>query len=219
MPLEFHTPLAPKKAASAASMANSGSHTFTVLGIGAILVAVVAVALSATLFFYKGYLVRSIGNMDEALVAARKSFEPEFVDAAGRLNARIESAKKLLVTHRALSPLFDLLENKTIENVRFTDFIFDASNERTPAVSMTGLAKSFNAVALQSDVFGSEPSFRDPVFANFTLNDRGEIVFNFKANVDPEFILYGKTLSGAADGEADSSAFEDELDEGDEFGE
>lgn len=159
-----------------------------------------AVGLSATVFFYKAHLVSSIREMDVLLAAAKKSFEPEFIDEASRLNVRIEGAHTLLGNHQALSPLFDMLEKKTLENVRFQDFNFVAKEGKDSALSMLGQAKSFNAVALQSDVFGAEKSFRDPVFSNFTLNESGDVLFNFRTTIAPELLRYRETVLGSGTG-------------------
>ena len=61
---------------------------------------------------------------------------------------------------------------------------------------MMGEAKSFNAVALQSDVFGGERSFQDPIFSNFTLNENGNVIFKFSTSVEPELLRYLETLVG-----------------------
>ena len=61
---------------------------------------------------------------------------------------------------------------------------------------MTGQAKSFNSVALQSDVFGTERSFKDPIFSNFSLNERGDVIFNFQTTVDPKLLLYREIVLG-----------------------
>ena len=153
-------------------------------------------ALAAGVFFYKSYLVRAIVTMDASLAEAKKSFEPEFIEEAARLHARIAAGKELLNQHRALSPLFDILEKKTLENVRFQDLHFTAEQEKDILLSMTGEARSFNAVALQSDVFGTEPSFTNPVFSNFNLNDSGDVVFDFSTTVDVELLRYREMVLG-----------------------
>lgn len=198
MVIQLQTSFIPKKPPVMAGTApGAGGRSFNVLGIVAGSVFSLAVVLSGTVFFYKAHLVRSISAMDAELAKARKSFEPEFIEEASRLNARIVAARELLNNHRALSPLFDTLEKKTLQAVRFQDFSFNALDNREATLSMTGQARSFNAVALQSDVFGAERAFRDPVFSNFTLNERGDVVFNFKTTVDAALLRYRETVLGS----------------------
>lgn len=194
MVVQFQTAFIPKKGQVIAPPTVGFGKSVNLFGIIALCIFLVTAGLAATVYFYKGYLISSIGDMDGELARARKSFEPEFIDAAARLNARIEAAQELLNSHRAVSPVFDVLEKKTLESVRFKDFNFTAAPGGLVTVSMTGEAKSFNAVALQSDVFGTERSFRDPVFANFNLNDSGDVIFNFTATVNPDLILYRETV-------------------------
>ncbi len=207
MVVQFQTSFAPKKApAYAPIVRRTGGHSVNIFAIISIIVFIITVGLAVTVFFYKSHLVSAIGEMDVSLAAARKSFEPEFIAEASRLNARIEAARALLGTHLAVSPFFDILEKKTLENVRFTEFSFSVVGKMMQ-VSMTGQAKSFNSVALQSDVFGAEHAFVDPVFGNFTLDDEGNVIFSFEAKIDPDLLLYGEgVVKGKASDDAESAS-------------
>ena len=192
MVIQLHTPFfrrePPASAPSPAGRgAARGANPFAVI---ALVVFLAVAALAAGIFLYRGFLIREIRAMDAQLAAARKSFEPEFVEAAARLDARLEAAGQVLSRHRALSLLFVLLERRTLETVRFRDFSFEAKDDKTFTLSLSGEAKSFNAVALQSDVFGEEKYFTSPVFSNFTLSERGNVLFQFKTAVDPALIAY-----------------------------
>jgi hypothetical protein len=201
MVIQLQTSFMPKKPPVTAPTApRAGRRMFNVLALVSISVFSVAAVLSVLVFLYQAHLVRVISDMDTELIKARKSFEPEFIEEASRLNTRIEAARELINNHRALSPLFGVLEKKTLESVRFRDFSFDSSSGREATLVMTGQAKSFNAVALQSDVFGSERAFKDPVFSNFALNEQGDIVFNFKTSLDPALLRYSETVLGNAAG-------------------
>ena len=196
MVVQFQTSFAPKKTLVAAPTTRASGHSVNIFAIISIAIFVLTVVAATSVYIYRSHLITSIGDMDAQLAAARKSFEPEFIDKASRLSARIDASRTLLGKHTAISPLFDILEKKTLENVRFTEFNFTVS-DRTIIASMTGEAKSFNAVALQSDVFGAEPAFIDPVFSNFTLNDEGDVVFNFETKIDPSLLLYREGVVGS----------------------
>ncbi|MDO8594715.1 MAG: hypothetical protein Q7R93_04360 [bacterium] len=198
MVIQLQTSFIPKKSPMIAPpTVGFGGHTINLFAVIGLIVFFLAAGLAATVFFYRAYLVQTIGDMDTSLAAAKKSFEPEFIDKASRLNFRIMGAKELLDTHRALSPLFDILEKKTLESVRFQDFNFSVIGGSEISLLMTGQAKSFNAVALQSDVFGTEPSFKDPIFSNFNLSENGDIIFNFRTTIDAKLLRYRETVLGA----------------------
>ncbi len=190
-----------KPPGTAEAAPGAGRRTFNVLALASISVFSIVAALAVLVFFYQAHLVRAISDMDTELIKVRKSFEPEFIEEASRLNARIEATRELVNNHRAFSPLFGILEKKTLESVRFQDFSFNASDGKEATLAMTGQAKSFNAVALQSDVFGSDRAFKDPVFSNFALNEHGDIVFNFKTSLDPALLRYSETVLGSAAGD------------------
>lgn len=206
MVIQLHTPFFRREASAPTPSpmgigTPSGANPFAVISL---VVFLAVAALAAGIFLYRGFLVREIRASDTQLVAARKSFEPEFVDAARRLNARLEAATQTLLRHTAPSLLFALLERRTLEQVRFHNFSFEAKDEKSFSLSLSGEAKSFNAVALQSDVFGEEKRFTSPVFSNFTLNDRGNVLFQFKTTVDPALVAYREIVSGRAPAEEDS---------------
>lgn len=207
MPIQIQTSFIPKKTPSALPTSQGiGGRSINLFFVLAILVFFVVIGLAVSVFFYKSYLIKSIAELDASLLQAKKSFDPEFIAEASLLNARIEGAKELLNSHRALSPLFDILEKKTLESVRFQDFHFNAEGKREVTVGMTGQAKSFNSVALQSDVFGTERSFKDPIFSNFSLNERGDVIFNFQTTVDPKLLLYRETILGKDDSDTKDEA-------------
>ncbi|MDO8620025.1 MAG: hypothetical protein Q7R64_01600 [bacterium] len=200
MVIQLQTSFIPKKSpVIGSSRPGAGGQGVNVLAIIALAIFFIAVGLSITVFFYKSSLIQLIATMDAELAAAKKSFEPAFIEEASRFDTRIAGAQELLGSHRALSPLFDILEKKTLESMRFKDFNFTSLEGRTATLSMTGQAKSFNAVALQSDVFGAEKAFKDPVFSNFNLDDQGDVIFNFKATIDSELLRYRETVLGSSD--------------------
>jgi len=200
MVVQFQTSFIPKKASMIAAPAQGlRGRNINVFALIALIVFFLTAGLAAFVFFSKLHLITVITKMDTELAAAKKKFEPEFVDVASRLDARIKGAQELINNHSAISPLFDILEKKTLENVRFKDFNFTVGDKKV-TLAMTGQARSFNAVALQSDVFGTERSFQNPVFSSFTLDDGGDVLFNFRTELDPNLLLYRETVIGASKG-------------------
>jgi hypothetical protein len=139
--------------------------------------------------------------MDQRLVEAKNSFEPEFINTVDRLSKRIEASKKILAAHTAISPVFEFLESDTLAAVRFNDFSYELKDAGVSSISLSGEARNFSAVALQSDIFGKEKFVKSPVFSDLNPNTDGNVAFKFNATLDPTLISYQKNLiSAKADG-------------------
>lgn len=159
---------------------------------------VLAVLASGGMFLFKTYTEQSIVSKRQSLDRQRAAFEPSTIEELLRLDKRINASQTLLKSHTALSLFFDDLESRTGENVRFKNFKYESTGQGKFAVTMGGTAKSFNAVALQSDSFGKSSIIKDPIFSGLNLDQNGEVVFDFAAVVDPTRINYAAYLAGAA---------------------
>ena len=60
---------------------------------------------------------------------------------------------------------------------------------------MSGKAKSYNSVAYQAKVFSSEPAFKNAVFSNLDLDQSGNVVFEFDAQIDPSLVTYQNNIA------------------------
>ncbi len=160
---------------------------------------VLSLLAAGGVFFYQKILANRLVKMNNDLVAARAAFEPAFIEELQHMDRRIEGSKTLLAEHRVISPLFTLLEHETLATVRFTKFSFSDSMEPPSSgrvrLDLSGEAISFNAIALQLDVFSKNGNFLNPVFSNFDVDKNGTVRFSFTATVAPEFILYRTHLS------------------------
>jgi hypothetical protein len=96
----------------------------------------------------------------------------------------------LLAAHLSPSLLFDEIEARTLSSVRFSNFQFGVTTGGKYSISMSGLAKSFNAVALQSDAFGHSDIISNPIFSNINFDQTGAVAFDVTASVNPARISY-----------------------------
>lgn len=179
-------------------------QTVSIFTLISIIIFIISLASAAGVFLYQRYLVGQIADMNSRLAKAKNAFEPSFVTTVTNLSNRIAAAKKILDAHTVVSPLFDLLAGETLQNVRFDNFSYQLSDAGASTISMSGQAKSFNAVALQSDVFGQDKRLKNPVFSDLNLDQSGNVIFKFTATVDASYLSYRKNLSGA--GAASDSA-------------
>lgn len=194
METRFQTSFIPKKSIPQKPVSSGRPETVSIFMIISIVVFILALASAGGVFAYKKILIESINTKNKAFIEAKNSFEPGFIEQLSRLNKRIESAKKILETHTAVLPIFDFLENTTLATVRFDKFSYTFGDTGAIDLSMTGVAKNFDAVALQSDIFGQEKRIKNPVFSDVNPDQKGNIAFKFSASIDPSFISYKVNL-------------------------
>ncbi len=189
MAQEFQTSFIPKKTFE------TGPATKTRVGAGGIFsiiaacLFVLSLLISGGVFLYERFLATSIERKKETLEQAKKAFEPELIRELSRLDSRLSLAEDLLDEHIAPSGLFDLLEDVTLETVRFTTLGYGIE-ESGVRVTLQGEARSFASVALQSDEFAKNRSIRDPIFSGLTLDERGAVEFTVNALIDPALLSY-----------------------------
>lgn len=183
----------PQKAAAAEAVGarHAKRSVFFVVSIAAFALALLA---ALGVFAYQKILANRLQKMNDDLIAARAAFEPEFIYELQRMDERLGSARTLLAGHRALSPLFALLERETLATVRFVKFSA-VEGEGEFRVELDGEAAGFNAVALQSDIFGKSANFLNPVFSDFDVDKTGVVSFRFSAALAPEFTRYRTHLA------------------------
>lgn len=161
----------------------------------AVIIFLVAVLLAAGVFAYKLTVKGAIEAQLRTLDRARQAFEPTFISEATRLNNRIVSANKLLNSHLAPSEIFELLENFTLQTVSFKTFNFEDGEDGTIKITGSGEGDSFRSIVLQSDKFGQSGYLRDVLFSGLEPNQFGNIDFTFEASLDPQLVLYRKSLN------------------------
>lgn len=172
--------------------------TFGVVNAAAGVILIAAILAAIGMFFFEQFTKSSIENKRTSLDRARSAFQPETIRELSRLDARLMVGTSLLVSHTAPSLLFDFIERETLSSVRFLDFSYGEAGPGRVMLSMSGVAKSFNAVALQSDAFGKSPMFSEVIFENLNIDETGNVVFNFSAVVNTEEITYDSAKAGAS---------------------
>lgn len=153
-------------------------------------------------FLYQQYSDSQLDEVRNQLERARNAFEPELIRELQRLDTRIDVASDLLEGHVALTPFFDELESATLETVQFTDFSFSQNEEDGVRVSMQGAANGYASVALQSDTFGDNENFQNPIFSNFQTDENGDVTFDVIMNLDESLVLYSNTVNQPASAES-----------------
>ncbi|MFA5933820.1 MAG: hypothetical protein WC795_01165 [Candidatus Paceibacterota bacterium] len=149
----------------------------------------------AGVYFYKIVLTRQVAEMNTSLERAKEAFEPGLILDLQNLDKRLNSSKEILANHLVLSPLFKTLQDLTLKSVRFTKFDYSALSEQGISIKLSGQARSYTSVALQSDALAKNKYIKDPVFSNLNLDDRGNVTFDLSFMVDPSFLRYQSLAS------------------------
>ncbi|MEK7606353.1 MAG: hypothetical protein AAB458_02050 [Patescibacteria group bacterium] len=191
---QFQTSFIPKKSFDVGPV--KPARVTSLFFIISMLLFILSVAAAAGVFGYQKFLESSIVRKKEELQKARAAFEPELIRELSRLDTKLRTAEELLSTHIAVTGIFELLQGVTLETVQFTDFGY-ALEPLGVRITMSGLARSFASVALQSDEFGKNRFIREPVFSGFSLDDRGDVEFSVTALIDPSVVSYEGRLKDA----------------------
>lgn len=174
----------------------------SILPIVSFIILFLAIATYGAAYLYKESLAASIQEMNASLAKKNSDFEKQSLTKYQSIDRRIKVAKKLISQHISLVPLFDLIEARTLQGVRFKNFQFSANDSNKDIkVKMSGEAKSYIAVAQQSDLFGNaddaltENVFTNIVFSNLNLDAFGNVVFDVTFSVSPRLLSYENPLN------------------------
>jgi hypothetical protein len=188
-PDRVKTSFIPKASLKVERRQKSGGSVGLINLIATVILIVAVVATGGTLLFEQ-LTARNIEAKRVSLERARAAFEPATIKELSRLDKRLDASERLLNSHIELSHLLDEIETQTLTSVRFGNFSFGNDRLEGATLSMSGEARSFNALALQADAFGSSDFFIDPIFSNFNIDQSGVVLFNFTATVDQNQLGY-----------------------------
>lgn len=159
------------------------------------------------IFFWQQSLKTQVQEVEATLVKESKSFSQDTIQDLTNLSNRLKSSEELLDSRLYASKIFELLNQNTIKTVRFSKFSVDPSMVDKTKLKMTvsGQAKDYASVALQSDVFSKlTNTVLEYEFSNLTLDQSGNVLFDMSATLDkkavafdtvPEVVDYSESLS------------------------
>lgn len=161
------------------------------------IIVVLATGLSYVgVYLYGRQLASQQSAAEQSIDNARKGIGTDFLNDMKRLDARIEGVKLLIRNHITVSPIFAALESTTLRAVQYRTFSYalapdPVTKQEVVEVTLTGSAKNYSAIALQSDAFLQSTLIKNPVFSGLTVDDKSATV-NFKLvfMVDPTALSY-----------------------------
>lgn len=192
---KFRSSFIPKKPIVTKSLDSKKYRSFNILTFVATVVFVIALAASGGVVAYERFIETSIDQKGIELENARQAIDPELIEEFRALDKKLRTAEKLFGRHIAMTLFFDFLESSTLQNVQYTEFSYILGSDGVISINMQGVARSFNTVTLQSDLFNDSDVILDPVFSNLNLDKSGNVLFDVTANIDPSFVLYRNAFS------------------------
>ncbi|MEK7662085.1 MAG: hypothetical protein AAB355_01110 [Patescibacteria group bacterium] len=163
------------------------------------LVFFVSILGAAGVYFYKSLLTKQIEQYSTSLERAEKAFDSGLIVELERLDKRIESAKEILGKHVVVSPVFSLLEETTIPQVRFNRFSYTLSPDGQVYVEIGGQSRGYTYVVVQSDVLSKNKYISNHIFSNLNLDNLGNVIFALSAVLDPILISYDSFVNRGGD--------------------
>ncbi len=177
---------------------HSSGGSVGLLSLLAFVIVVGTVVAFVGVYFYQQQLNSQKEKLEESIAQARDGIGTDFVYDMKRLDARITGVKDIIKNHIVVTPIFDALQDSTLRSVQYRDFSYTIKTDTVTKVavldvSLSGTAKNYSTIALQSDAFSSNPLIKNPVFSNLTVDDKTRAV-NFKLgfSVNVEDLSYQK---------------------------
>ncbi len=172
------------------------SHVVGILSLLAF-VAVLAAGVSYVgVRLYQKNVLAQKQKADLQINEARKGIGTEFLADMKRLDARINAAKQTIGSHIVVSPIFAALEQTTLRSVQYKTFSYafapdQSTKETVVRVTLTGTAKAYATIALQSDSFTQNTLIKNPVFSNLTIDEKtNDVNFKLTFDVNPASLSY-----------------------------
>ncbi len=152
---------------------------------------ILAILTGGSLFFYKKVLEKQNTELFASLESFKQQTKQPIVYELIALKKRIDISTEKLSKHVAVSRVLTLLSEYTLQDVRWSNFAFEVNDAGAATLTMNGQARTFAAVALQMDkISADKDNFRNALVSDIRLDQNGNPMFTFKADIVPGALLY-----------------------------
>ncbi len=124
-------------------------------------------------------------GLKASLEKEKKALDEGLLTEFKRLAAKLNLAGVLINKHVTVLPVFDLLSKITLETVRYTSLDYNNTT-----INISGVARSYEDIAVQSNVFDQERLIKSFIFSDLNLDAQGNVVFKLVINLDPRILQY-----------------------------
>jgi hypothetical protein len=189
-------------------------HRSRAVGLLSLITGIVVVATLISFGFvyvYQRSLSVQKTKLEQSINDARNGVGTDFLADMKRLNARIAGVKTLLDRHIVVSPIFDALQATTLRSVQYKTFTYEFTTDPVTKLQMvkvmlSGTAKNYGTIALQSDAFTQSMLIKNPVFSDLTVEDEStSVTFKLTFEVAPSDLSFASFIAKANGGATPSS--------------
>jgi len=156
----------------------------------AVIAFILALASAIGVFLYGGITKRNIESKAASLERAKEAFEISLIEELSRLDNRIESSKQILGSHTVMTTLFNALGDSTLKSVKFDTFSLASNEKGEVKMMLSGIARDYASIVLQSEVLAESKFFKNIVFSNLGLDLNGDVTFDIETTVDNSLISF-----------------------------
>jgi hypothetical protein len=136
--------------------------------------------------------------LQDSLEKIPSQIDAAFLDELETFDTRLQAASNLLNRHIIISPVFRVLQDRTLQKVRYDEMSLTNSGPQQPmGIVLNGQAESYATIANQSDIFANDSMIQSHLFSDFALAEDGRISFRLEINLQPEAVLYLQNLAQA----------------------
>lgn len=167
------------------------SFTWRALTYTGVIFALAFIVYLGLAFGYKPFLTRTITVIDaeiDKISKARTSdpesrqFETTFLD----FYSQASNIQQLLKDHAAVTPVFDLIERSTREDIFFQTIQVDGE---TRVIGFSGLAKDYTSLASQFAVYGGLEETEGMTITGSRQSETG-MIFDFRMALSPSVFKF-----------------------------
>lgn len=154
------------------------------------LVFVASVVASVGVYFYKSSINADIENMKVQLVEAGRSIDQKSIDELVDFSDKLAVVKTILLKHQVVSEFMNSLASSTVKTIYFKEFRYDSLTPTSLNISLSGVADSYGAIALQQDVLSKKQYWKSVDVSNLKLGPGGGVEFDMDIAIDPKIVAY-----------------------------
>lgn len=199
METKFQTSFIPRKPIIQKEQTKAGIGLFLIISI---IIFLISVGVAGWVYLEKDILIKSIAGEQNTIETNREGLVKDSItiEKIVELDSRIEVSQSLLDKHISVYPIFGFLEQVTLKDIRFKNFVFstnqkDSSGQDVMKVEMSGTARDWRTVASQADEFGKSeyrPFIKEPKVSDLSLTQDGSVTFSLSVYFSPDFLSYNK---------------------------
>ena len=193
-PKGIQTSFIPKKTLVQKSFDSKSGDFATIFLIISIIIFITSGLVYGLLYFWSSRLDTQLKKLEADLVIQKDNLQSEIVlfEDLVRFDKKLKVATTLLNQHTTIRPFFQLLSDNTLKTVRFKNLSYKMLDTGGAEVKMSGEAKSFNSIALQSNAFASTKAMSNIVFSGLNTGRDNTVIFDFSTNVKDLTTSYAK---------------------------